>query len=419
MTTDVIDRSRTAYMAPPVIDRLQSTALVVGVIGLLVCAAAAFLYPASFFRAYLVGFMFWTGVSVGSLVILMIHHLSGGGWGVVIRRILEASTRTLVVPAVLFIPIIVALFTHHLYPWTNPAEVAGNEALIHKQFYLSIPFFVARAALYFLIWGGLAYFLNKWSLQQDDAPNDARLAIKMRNVSGPGILIFGLAVTFAGIDWVMSLEPEWFSTIYGLLVLAGWGLSALAFTIWVETLLVARAPMDEVYTKRHFHDHGKLLLAFIMLWTYFSFSQFLIIWSANLPEEIPFYLRRLRLGWQFVALALVLFHFVLPFALLLSRDLKRHARRLGVVALLVLVMRVVDLFWLIGPSAVLVVPRPEESGQAGGGGDVVMYVLCFVTPIALGGIWLWYFARQLKQRPLLPLGDEGLANALAHGEGHH
>jgi len=423
----------TNYNAPPDVERFGARAALVGIgalvlvlviIGLARVMGAHVGLP-DIWRAYLVGYVFWTGVSVGSLAIIMLHHLSGGGWGVVIRRPLEAATRTLPLMFVLFIPIAIATLTQTLYPWTV-AEVASEHVVKHKEAYLNIPFFLGRTVFYFAMWFMLAYFLNKYSLQQDTEPDPrARRSLKekLQTVSGPGILLFGLTVSFAAIDWVMSLEPEWFSTIYGLLIMVGWGLTALAFAIVTTVMLAKTKHLEHVYQPRHFHDHGKLLLAFVMLWAYFSFSQFLIIWSGNLPEEIPWYMRRLFGGWGYVAVALVIFHFALPFVLLLSRDLKRHGRSLVMVALLVLFLRVVDLFWTIAPSA-LAMPQSHGGGAAGGGhggglGAVLIYALNFIIPAFIGGIWVWWYARELRKRPLLPLGDEGLENALEQPDGHH
>ncbi|MFN2481744.1 MAG: hypothetical protein ABR554_09780 [Pyrinomonadaceae bacterium] len=408
------------YAVPRALERVGGTALVVGVVALVAAVALALLSPAgfalAFWRPYLVAFTFWTGVAVGSLALIMLHHLSGGGWGVVLRRIFEAATRTLPLLAVMFLPVAAAVATRTLYPWTFPA-LANDHAIEHKKLFLNIPFFLGRTVFYFAAWFALAYFLNKWSLAQDAEPDPRRrrmLRERMQNVSGPGILLFGLTVTFAAVDWLMSLEPEWFSTMFGLLIMAGFGLTAFAFAILVAVRLSREEGLADVYQPRHFHDHGKLLLAFVMVWAYFMFSQYLIIWAGNLPEEIPWYLRRLRGGWQYVALALVVLHFALPFVLLLSRDLKRTARLLGGVALLVMLMRVVDLFWTVAPSV-----HSAETHGASSGAGVLGYALSFVTPIGLGGIWLWYFARELRKRPLLPLGDEGLDAALEHPHGHH
>lgn len=428
----VIDRK--LYSVPRSFDRVQSTALVVGVAALVVALVLAFVVAgqgddrialgtrlaAVFWRPYLVGFVFWTGVAVGSMALMMLHHLSGGGWGVVLRRIFEAATRTLPLLAVFFLPVAFAVVTRSLYPWTFP-ELAHEHAIEYKRIYLNIPFFLARTVFYFAVWFVLARLLNKWSLEQDGAEDPRvrrRLRERMQSVSAPGILLFGLTVTFAAVDWVMSLEPEWFSTIFGMLLMAGFGLSALAFAVTIAGKLSREDGLDAVYQPRHFHDHGKLLLAFTMLWAYFMFSQYLIIWAGNLPEEIPWYLRRLRGGWQYIALALVLLHFALPFVLLLSRELKRAAKMLGAVALLVLAMRVVDLFWTVAPSA-LAVDHDGAVASAHGMGAVLTYALSFITPVGLGGVWVWYFVRELKKRPLLPLGDEGLDAALEVPHEHH
>jgi hypothetical protein len=412
------------YTVPAALGRVRSVALVVGAVALLLSLVLAFVAPegfaGAFWRPYLVAYVLWTGVAVGSMAIMMLHHLSGGGWGVVLRRLFEAATRTLPLMALLFLPLVAAVLTHTLYPWTMP-EIAAEPIIQKKALFLNTPFFLARTVFYFAVWFALAYFLNKWSLAQDSEEDPRRrraLRERMQNLSGPGIVLFGLTVTFAGVDWIMTLEPEWFSTIYGLLIMAGFGLTSFAVMILTAVWLRGHGPLAEVYQPRHFHDHGKLLLAFVMIWAYFSFSQYLIIWSGNLPEEIPWYLRRVRGGWQYVAGGLILFHFALPFALLLSRDLKRSARLLGAVALLVLAVRVLDLFWTIAPSV--------QAATSHGGGTAhghpstfIGYALCFVLPVALGGLWVWYFAGELSKRPLLPLGDEGLEAALEQGGGHH
>jgi hypothetical protein len=405
-----------SYTAPVDTSRLQTRALLVGVIALAVCALGMLLPGGAtqFFHAYLVAYVFWTGVSVGSLAILMLHHLSGGGWGLVIRRILEAATRVLPLMFILFIPLIFGIKT--LYEWAHPlSEIAEGhrEVIQHKQPYLNVPFFIGRFVFYFVIWGLLMFFLNKWSLEQDRTA-DPGLRKTMQGISGPGIVLFGLTVTFAATDWVMSLEPEWFSTIFGLLIMVGWGLSAFAFVIIAASRLANRPPLAGVIAPLHFHDLGKLLLAFVMIWAYFGFSQFLLIWYGNLPEEIPWYLRRMRGGWAYVGLFLVLFHFAVPFFLLLSRNLKRHARTLSVIAGLLIVMRLVDLFWMIAPVA--------EVHEGGVLGLVMNYWMYFVAPVGMGGLWLAYFAYQLRQRALLPVNDKGMENLLeqaAEAAHHH
>ncbi|HVF56178.1 MAG TPA: hypothetical protein VM934_08505 [Pyrinomonadaceae bacterium] len=405
------------YTAPPLVDRWRQRALVVGLVVLVVSAVVALLYgPAQFFRAYLVGFFFCTGIAVGSLAWLMLQHLSGGGWGLVLRRILEAATRTLPLLFVLFVPIIISLFVHghghggSLYEWSDPAVVAGDDALKQKvRYFLNAPFFIIRGVFYFVVWGALAYFLNKWSGEQDKT-GDPRVRRKMQELSGPGLLLLGLTVTFAAIDWGMSLEPHWFSTIYGLIVLAGWGLSALSFAIVVASVLARHEPMTNVFAPSLFQDFGKLLLALVMLYAYFSFSQFLIIWSGNLPEEIPFYLRRVRSGWQYVGLALILFHFALPFILLLSRNFKRSGRLLSRVAVLMLAMRILDLIFLFAPAGYA---ENEQSHI-----QPIDFLTMSGAAVGLGGVWLWYYLGQLRQRPLLPVGAPDLEKALTVVEHH-
>jgi hypothetical protein len=387
--------------APPELDRFRSRALIVGVAGLALCGIGAIFDPTQFFRSYLLAFVFWVGIALGCLAILMLQHMSGGAWGIVIRRVLEASTRTFPILAALFVPI--ALGIPFLYKWADAAAVEASPMLRHKGPYLNVLFFILRAVFYFAVWNALTYFLNRWSREQDRT-GERDLTRKLQGLSGPGIVLYGLTVTFASVDWVMSLDPGWFSTIFGILFMGGQGLSAMAFTIAVIVLLSSYRPMSEVIQPRHLHDLGKLMLAFLMLWAYFAFSQFLIIWSGNIPEEVTWYTRRLHSSWRHIGVALVLLHFALPFVLLLSRDLKRNARTISMVAILILVMRYVDLYWMTGPEF--------HEGQ------FVISWMDLIMPLGIGGVWLWYFASQLKSRPLVPVQDPFLEDALSHGAGH-
>lgn len=413
------------YTAPEEVNGWRSKALLAGAVALVLSAVVSLLLPPEgtaglvhFFRSYLVGFFFVTGLAVGSLVWLMLGHMTGGAWSLVIRRILEAATRTFPLLFVLFIPVVVALFVHpegqSLYEWTHHEAVERDPALRHKSAYLNAPFFIVRGVIYFAVWFILARMMNRWSAEQD-ASGDPRIRRRMQDWSGPGILLFGLTATFAAVDWGMSLEPHWFSTIYGLIAMAGWGLSALAFTICIAVCLSEREPMSRVLAPHHFHDHGKLLLAMVMLYAYFSFSQFLIIWAGNLPEETSFYLKRLRGGWQFFGLALILLHFALPFVLLLSRGLKRRGRTLVRVAVLMLVMRVVDLIFLFAPA-------PQHAAAVQGDHAAGIHwqdVLTMLLAVAgLFGIWAWHFLGELRKRPLLPLQAPDLAAAL-EAPAHH
>lgn len=395
------------YAAPPETGRFQQRALMVGASLLLLFIAGAFLPSAGggvtqFFRSYLVGFIFWLGVTMGCLGLLMLQHLTGGAWGMVIRRLLEAGTRTLPLMLLLFLPLAIFGLTH-LYEWMHIPEVHDEkvrELLLAKERYLNPTFFLIRAAVYFAIWFGLMFLLNKWSAEQDRTA-EKRYSKKMQMISGPGLILFVFTVTFASVDWVMSLDAEWFSTIYGLLFVAGWTLSAFAFVIAALVWLATRKPLEGVVRAPHFHDLGKLLLAFVMLWSYFSFSQFLIIWSGNIPEETKWYLHRLRGGWGWFGIGIVLLHFALPFVMLLSRDLKRNARKLVAIAGLIFLMRFIDVYWLIVP----------EFNR----GHLKIEWMSLAAPVAFGGLWIAFFIWQLRLRPLLPINDPDFEEAIEHG----
>ena len=224
------------------------------------------------------------------------------------------------------------------------------------------------------------------------------------------MVIYALVVTFAVVDWVMMLDPHWFSTMWGLLFVAGWGLSCFCFVVAVMAALSNKSPMDGLLGKRHFHDLGKLMLALTMVWAYFNFSQFLIIWSGNLPEETTWYLTRMKGGWGYMGVMLIVFHFAFPFLVLLQQDFKRKARWLASLAMFILVMRVIDMFYQIGPT-----PRITE-GIASGAFHIDW--LDIVAPIAIGGIWLWWFFGELMKRPMVPVQDPFFASAVEHGKGH-
>ena len=390
----------------PDITRFRQRTLIAGAIFLIVLVIGGFFAGEQFLHSYLFGLTFWLGISVGSLALLMLQHLTGGGWGLVIRRILEAATRTLPLMAVLFIPIV--LGAHKLYPWTNPERIAESEVLKGKTPYLNLSFFSLRAVVYFSVWLALAFFLNKWSLEQDRTANP-RATKNMRLLSGPGMVLFVFTVTFAAIDWYMSLEPEWSSTIYGFIFVAAWSMSALAFVIAVMAELSKHEPMNHVVAPLHFQDLGKLLLALVMLWAYFAFSQFLIIWSGNLPEEIGWYLVRTRGMWGAIILAVVILHFALPFLFLLSRRLKRDPHKLVMVAALILVMRLIDLFWMLGPAF-----TGEHFHMSWLG--ILLYI---VAPIAIGGLWLSMFAWELSKRSLIPINDPQYESVLEQAHAGH
>ena len=383
---------------------LRSRAWIVAGVGLSISLGACLIRPEVFLPSYLVAYVFWVGIALGCLGLTMLHHLVGGSWGLVVRRPMEAGGVTLLPLAVLFLPL--ALGLGHLYPWAT-AEFADDPAHKIKASYLNPNFFLIRTAVYFAIWIVFALLLSKLSVAQDRRRDDLP-SRWLHRLSGPGLALLFLAGSFAAIDWMMSLEPHWFSTIYGALVCVGEALSTLAIMIAVVILLSASKPMDEAATQDRLHDLGNLMLAFTMLWAYMSFAQYLIIWSGNLPEEIPWYLRRTRGGWQWVALALALFHFFLPFFVLLFRESKRQSRLLIRVALLVLSMHWLDLVWLVVPASTDPA-RPRIPW--------VELPMSLVAILGVGGVCAAVFIGQLKASPLVPLNDPSLNEAIEHAGG--
>lgn len=401
------DRDR--FYAGDDITRLRTLALGVGGITLIAWLVGLYFNPEQALRSWLVGWIFWGGIGIGSIGIILLQYLTGGAWGVVIRRVAEAGSRTLPMVVLLFLPIAIGLKS--LYEWTHLPPT--DPAMQHRGWFMTPESWYLRSVAYFILFGVMAYLLNKWSAAQDRTDNyeDAAgyLATATR-FSGPAMVFYALLVSFAAVDWVMMLDPHFFSTIWGLLFVAGWALSCFCFGVVVLAYLSDKAPMDRVLGKRHFHDLGKLMLALVMVWAYFNFSQYLIIWSGNIPEETVWFKARTTNGWGYVAWGLVLFHFAAPFLVLLMQDLKRRAKTLALVAGFILFMRVVDMFWLIAPM-----PRINSDGI---GPNFYLSWMDIVAPIAVGGIWLWYFFGQLKARPLVPVMDPFLENAIEHGRGH-
>jgi hypothetical protein len=393
--------------APPAdLSRLRTPFLIAGVIGLVVAGVGFAVDRPHFFQAWLVAWVLWLSVALGCLGLAMLHHLSGGAWGLMIRRPLEAGARTLPLLLVLFVPL--AFGVHDLFEWSHEDVVRANEALTAKAPYLNVTFFLVRAALYFAIWIGLGSTLSSLSRRQDET-GDPTIARRLRAISAGGFLLLALTGTFASIDWLMSLDPHWQSSLYGLWFFAGLGLSGLTYSVVVANWLRQRAPMAGVLQRQHFHDYGKLFFAFTMLWAYLSFSQFLLIWAGNLPEEIPFYLRRMHGGWGIASAVLVLGHFILPFLILLSADVKRRGATLVKVALWMIAMRWLDYYWNVAPTL------QALHGAEGHGSSVWLGLwIDLAAAVGVGGIFVWFYLGQLAARPLLPIHDAELAEVLAH-----
>jgi hypothetical protein len=391
------------YRAPEGVNRVQSIGFVVGGVALLLAIVGAVTSAEKFYHAYLYSYMWVLGMTLGSLGLLMLQHLTGGNWGIVIRRPLEAASRNIWLVAVMFIPVVLGM--NHLYSgngeelgWLNSPKTGEHALSPFQQSYLTRGGYLTRAVIYFIVWFGLVWIFNAWSKQQDTDRDDRALRRRIKLFAGPGIILYILALTFAAIDWVMSLSPHWASTIYGFIFVGGQAITAMALIIITVVMLSKSEPYSTVLKKRYLHDLGNLLFAFNMLWAYFAFSQLLIIWSGNQPEEITFYRTRLYGQWGVVAVIVLLFSFAIPFLLLLSRDIKRNTSLIWKVALWMILLRLVDLYWMT---------RPEFTSSAW------PTWIDIVVPVALVSLWLGFFAMNLKQRPLLPLGDPKLEEAMA------
>ena len=391
------------FAPPPFLGTLQRRALLVGAVFAIASVAGFMVEPRQAMHSYLLAFMTGLGFTLGAMSLLMVWHLAGGEWGVGIRRILEAAMATLPLMAVAFIPIVLSAYLRMSYPWTDPEQLKHSEHIAHQAHqYLNPNLFLFRGVLYFIAWGLLAYALQRWSDLQDQPP-DRAFGPRLRALSAAGIIVYGWTLTFAVVDWVMSLNPEFTSTIYGLIFMVGQALIALCLAVIVAHKLKELEPMSQVLRSRDFADYGKLMLTFVMLWAYFSFSQWLIIWSGNLPEEIHWFLDRLHGNWGVLGFLLIIGHFAIPFALLLSRSLKQDSRKLAGLAVWLILMRYFDLFWNIEPNF-------HKANFHYSWLDAVI-------PIAMVGLWLAYFFRNLKRRPLVALHDPHLRELLSKQHG--
>jgi hypothetical protein len=344
----------------------------------------------------------------------MIHHLAGGRWGFAIRRMLEAGASTMPVMFVLGLPIIAGM--HELFAWTHTDVVANDEVLTHKLPYLNSTFFIIRYVAYFVIWTIMGTLLTRWSVLQDQM-TETWPTRYMQRLSGPGMVLFAVLATFAGTDWLMSLEPHWFSTIFCAIYILGMALMAWAFMVLVGVPLSKHEPLNVLLTNERLRDLGTMMLGFVMLWAYTSFSQLLIIWSGNLPEEITWYYTRLHGGWLYLGYALIGFHFAVPLLLLVSSRIKARLKVLVSVAVGLMFMRLVDLYWITAPAF------RDHDGAMTQAFELAPHWLDLAAPIGVGGVWVFFFFEQLKKRPLVPRNDprfdyEALAaEAQEHGHG--
>jgi hypothetical protein len=378
------------------LERWQWVSLGVGVVFLALCAAGLPFSPEQFFRSYLTAYLFYLGIGLGSMSILMLYYLTGGAWGFLIRRVLEAGMQTLPLLAVLFIPIAFGL--GYLYLWAQPSQIETNQDIQKKLIYLNPPFFYVRAAIYFALWCGAAFLLSRWS-RQEDRTGDRAASGKLVFLSGPGLIAYGVSITFASVDWVMSLQPAFRSTIFGPVFASGQLLSAMAFALIVMAWLVTRPPLAELVSLEALNDLGTLLFTFLVVWAYLVYFQYMLVWIANLPYDVSWFTPRLHDGWQYVAWALVVFGFFIPFFLLLMRDVKRNPASLAWVAALLLLMQLAFMYYQVQPSF-----RNTTLAD---------HWMDFLAPVGLGGIWLAYFFWQLRGSTVLPRHDVN-AEAAAH-----
>jgi hypothetical protein len=384
----------------PKIDRVQKLALSCGVLGLILTVALGFTSWQQFFRSYLLAYVYWMVYAMGCLAILQLHHMTGGRWGLPIRRILEAGTRTIPVMTVLFVPVLFGM--SRLYPWMQPDSLGDDPAGHFRRVYLTPHFFILRAVIYFGIWNLLATLQNKWSAEQDRT-GDLVLKDRMSSLAAPGTVLWSISWSWAMVDWVMTLEPTWYSSIYGMVFMVIACLAALSLSVVMLRMLNEYEPLRDSYDPARLNDIGNLMLTFTLLWTYMTFSQFLIIWSGNLKQEIPWYMTRAFGRWAVIAAALLLFHFFVPFFILLQRGVKRRLERIAVLGVWMLVMTLVDVYWLIVPSV-------EKSGPQ-------IHLLDILALIGIGGVWVGTYMWQLKKMPLLPLHDPRFEGVLEHQHG--
>lgn len=368
--------------------RRRSWTIAAGLLGLAGSVVVLAIDPTGFFQGYLFAFTFWVGVSLGCLALLMLHHLVAGEWGIVTQRILEAGASAVLLMAVLFAPILLGM--HELYEWTHADAVAESPVLQHKQPYLNVPSYVVRSVIYFAAWSTLALLLSRWSGEQDRT-GDPLYTKRLRSLAAGGLIAHILLITFASVDWIMSIEPHWFSTIYGWMMVVSQTLSAIALVVVVLLFIRSAPPLRRVVRTKHLHDYGNLMLAFVILWAYMMFAQYLILWSGNIPEGVTWYVHRMEGPWVWVGQLLILFHFAVPFALLLFRRTKRAATSLRALSLGLFAVHVLFVAWLILPGF-------RETSW----GTVATAVTAWT---GIGGCWATLFLTRLSSRPLLPVYD--------------
>jgi len=369
--------------------------LVIGIVGLVLSAVGYFTDATQFFHSYLVAFFYWLTIGLGALFFVLLHHLVDARWSIVVRRMGENVMSTLPLMVVFVLPLLFGI--HDLFHWSHEEVVANDAILQAKAGYLNVPFFIIRQVIYFAVWIIFARLLYRVSMQQD-AGSDKDLKLKMRKISAPGILLFALSATFVAFDWLMSLDPHWYSTIFGVYVYAGSFLASLSFLVLLGWYQRSKGLLADVITAEHYHDIGKLMFGFIIFWAYMAFSQYFLIWYANVPEETVWYLERWEGSWKVVSLVIIFGHFTIPFLIMIFRESKRNLAILGPMAIWLLLVHWVDMYWIVFPNIMHHGPHLSWMDAA--------------TMAGIGGIFVWYVWRRHTSQALVPVGDPGLQKSI-------
>jgi len=386
MNTIDKDLFPTPEQITPQVRNLQKYALIAAVVGLVLCGVGIVVKPDTFFQSYLIAYMFWLGISAGALGFLLLHFCVGGGWGFIVRRFLEAAVKLFPLLIILGIPLVFG--AHSLFVWMDKATLS-DPMIGAKAAYLNEPFFWVRAIIYFVIFIGFAYFGCKWSAEQDERCNP--MTYHRLNLLGPaGIVCVVLAVTFLGYDWVLSLTPHYYSSVFGLIICATDAITMLALMFVLVYHLAGHIPLLERIPDNYVRDLGNVMLAATLAWAWFSFSQYIITYSGNLSTEALWYTMRRNGGWVWMGAGVCVLHFGLPFLLLQSGTMKTHIRNLAWFGYFILAMRFLNWVWLIRPAF---------------DAHVVFYIADLGAMLFIGGLWLWFFGQKVLKRPLVPLYD--------------
>jgi hypothetical protein len=371
--------------------KLGTIFLIVGLAGLCLSAIGLLVNAPQFYHSYLISVVFWLSISLGGMFVIMVHYLTGATWSTVLRRIVENFIGALPVMAILFIPILFGI--HELYHWSDLEAVAHDHLLQEKAPYLNIPFFIIRTVLYFTVWIFLSLSLRKKSLNQDNAAIPTEV-VGARKMSAYGVILFALTVSFASFDWLMSLDPHWYSTIFGVYFFSGCSVAIFSTLSLTIIILDKKGLLAGIISTEHYHDLGRLLFTFVVFWSYIAFSQYFLIWYANIPEETIFFLHRWEGSWKIVSVLLGAGHFVIPFLILLIRSIKRNFITLGILAAWIFLMHYIDIYWLVMPSL---------HHHA-----VHISWIDFSSFIGVGGIFLWMFWRNMTSAAIIPVNDPRL-----------